>query len=341
MQSSISRRVANSVMVPATLLALALNGCSSNPSGGGALSSSLGSPYSGPITTVYTRASSGNSSISEYAVSSTGVATPVGTITASSDYSLRSIATDSYGEVYASRYSDASSTVSVYAPGAAGLATPVREIALPAGFIPSFMAVDTKNQLYVSSIATASHTSVPIEVYSATSLGAIEATLTVPTLGAIQDMEVDPSGNLYVTANYSIYIFPGSSSSSPIRTLSPEMAINGAVADATGTIYANATSNAPSNFQAALLTFAPGASGAAIPTNVVNLPVVTANGWVNGGPVHVDSAGNVYTSIAYPAYQPSANDNVVFGYPVTATGNATPTSRFTPAGSYGPDFAAH
>ena len=75
--------------------------------------------------------------------------------------------------------------------------------------------------------------------------------------------------------------------------------------------------------------FAPGASGATVPIKTINLTAGSLGQINAGGPVRVDGAGNIFTSLAI--WSPNQElVNVFYGFAPDATGDAVPTVQFAP-----------
>lgn len=318
---------------------------------------SCSGPFSRPPQTsgssgakvVYLAGSVGTA-IKGYTVQTATNALPISTLTYPPNYYGGPVAIDSSGQLYVIVAETTTSDlgmggdVFVYPPDSTGQATPSRTIE-PNIWGACALAVDANGLLYVGFNPGAGTTQM-IAVYSATASGAGNPlrTLAVTGVAVILDMAVDAAGNIYVAGyrvngDNAIAIYSSQASGAvPSRTITfPNSNVYGVAVDAAGDIFANVCRNC-TDTSIDIEEFAPGASGAATPFRTINLPLGSGRRFGNGGPVRLDSAGNIFTS-AEVNYGSPEFPIVVFGFAPNATGDAAPFAQITPADPYTLGFA--
>lgn len=282
----------------------------------------------------------------------------LGTLTYPSSYYGGPLATDSTGQIYAAVAINPVDPLNlgdifIYPPNSTGGGTPSRTININS-YQGSALAVDSAGLVYVA-INTGSAEDAPppmVSVYSATASGiatplrTLQLTNVFPT--GVTDIAADAAGNIYVagctkTMGFVIAIYPptATGSSTAARTITfGSSAVFGVAVNATGNIFANVCSGCYSGPNFVIEEFAPGADGEATPINTISLPA--ESGWINagGGPVRLDGAGNIFTSLQRVSTNPSVLDiDVVYGFESTATGNSAPTVQIAPPKGYNNFFA--
>jgi hypothetical protein len=181
-----------------------------------------------------------------------------------------------------------------------------------------------------------------VAVYAAGASGAATPVRTLALTGVlspVSDMVADATGNIYVAGyignGWAIAVYSPSASgpSTPSRTiefgLNGSMVAYGVAVNSAGNIFANVGSSSPSG-PTVLEEFAPGANGAATPINTINLTAVSSWQIAGGGPVRLDGAGNIFTSVQLEDPETGLNVIVFYGYAPNATGNAVPAVQITP-----------
>ena len=257
------------------------------------------------------------------------------------------IATDSTGQIYIlypnSNGAIPGGEIVVHPPNATGSATPSRTIQLD--YLPYKLAVDPTGRVYVSDLPATWTTGTPttVSVYAPDASGeAVPLRTFVPTnlYPAISDMVADAAGNLYVAGStpngWVVAVYPPTAigPSTPARTIdfgADGLAwVYGVAFDSAGHIFANVCSGCYVG-ASTIEEFAPGASGAAVPIRTINLSAGSLGQVEAGGPVRVDGAGNIFTSIAISPPGPEASlIKVFYGFGPDATGDAVPMAQFAP-----------
>jgi sugar lactone lactonase YvrE len=286
---------------------------------------------------------SGQMVMTEYSTVSANNGSPVGSLQAGQG----SIATDSAGQIYIlypnSNGAIPGGEIVVYPPNSTGNASPSRTIQL--AYLPNRLAVDPTGRIYVANLPAdwTNGAPVTISVYAADASRAatplrtfVMTTALPPTI----DMVADAAGNLYVAAclrgnQWAVAVYPPTANgpATPARTIdfAADTFVYGVAVDSAGKIFVNVGSvnNPRPTF---IEEFAPGASGPATPINTINLTGGPSWQTVAGGPVRVDGAGNIFTSLQLLEISPETGQvvNVFYGFGPEATGNAVPTAQFAP-----------
>lgn len=294
-----------------------------------------------------------DTAIKGYSVQAATNALPMSTLTYPPNYYGGPVATDSSGQLYVAVALNPVNPVNpgdifVYPPNSTGEATPSRTIDLNTYDVCA-LAVDANGLLYVA-INPGSDVTQEVVVYPADASGNANPlrTLAVTGFAQILDIAVDAAGNVYLAGytgngNNAIAVYSPDVSGSaavPTRTISfPNSNVYGVAVDAAGDIFANVCRNCQ-NTSMDVEEFAPDASGAASPINTINLPLGAAVRFGNGGPVRLDSLGNIFTSAEVLSNQ-DLFDIVVFSFAPTATGDAAPIAQIMPADGYANYFAVN
>jgi hypothetical protein len=177
-------------------------------------------------------------------------------------------------------------------------------------------------------------------VYSATASGVATPirSLQLTNVGYVSDMAVDAAGNIYVAGDFgaesaiAIYSPNANGPATPARMITFGTSnVYGVAVDSAGDVFANVCLGCyGTNF--VIEEFAPGASGAPTPINTISLLNVSFTSLtrsIGGGPVRLDGAGNIFTSLILIS-DPGANlTGVIYGFGPTATGPAVPTVQIT------------
>lgn len=350
----------------AVALAVFLSGCStmSNSPGPGSNPTAPG-PCSAAHT-LYVLSGGPPFAISGFASNSSGVTTPVSTLTLPSDFAPQAITVDGAGQIYVAGIQGQSpSEVLVYAASSAGAASPVRTIMTgqPPADMVGAMAVDASGQIYVTDDLKGT-----VDVFPAGADGSSTPTRTIQwnaaTFRGINSLAIDGSGNLYILGYVEgtvagldnptevvVYAPNASGAATPVRTIAgsnAEFGLNSATidVDTAGDLYAIISDPAHPFLNATeVAEFAPGAAGNAVPMKTI----IGNFGESGSSPTHlqIDSSGNIYivgqfvnsdlpqTPIPYPPF--------IATFPPSATGTVRPANQFTSTalddGAYG--FAAH
>jgi sugar lactone lactonase YvrE len=259
----------------------------------------------GKIYVGTTPAAGGAGQILVYAAGASGTATPLQTILGSATLgqgtfvSPNFLAVDSAGLLYVT---DATS-ISVFASGANGPATPIRQIvgaltqlttgATYAGAI----VADRSGYIYVgNNVFYFGANGEGILVFSPGATGNVAPARvlnTEATVGTAFGLDVDATGNLYVTAGGSISVFaPGATGNDqPVRMIdypwflsTPSYSLDSIRVDAAGNIYTSGTAN----LTAAALTvpviasFGAGAVSSSFYTQLTPTTTITSSAWTGG-----------------------------------------------------------
>ena len=285
--------------------------------------------------------------ILDYSLTSSENATPTGVLTLPQfnylNYPAR-LATDSAGQLYVASSSTTlpEMQVLVYPGNATGTAIPLRTINISTNIFA--LAVDPRGLLYVASGGFG--TSSTITVYSAAASGPAVAlrTIELPADETLVDIAADGSGNAYVagyfTLSYNNWIShvdvfspDASGAATPARSITMPFVIYGVAVDGTADVFASLQPGTPEidNTTAMIEEFAPGANGAATPINTIQSFSPVANTDVEAGPVRVDGAGNIYTSVGPYNYSTDTASKMIYRFAPNASGNAVPSVQITPS----------
>jgi len=352
MTSPARRTLAKLQITLLTLGVVNLCGCASLPNTG-----SLAAPSVTPVAKVespyvYMRGKSSNNEVLQFAKTSTGLSSPSGSLIVSGALGIWSVSMDYNAKIYvAAALSNGTQTVEVFPAGATGAATPLRTLQIAFSRTAVLYAVGPDGLLY-GVIPSSGSAPAFISVYAATASGS-DAPIRTLTMGPgeIDDMQIDPLGELVLTCapcgqvngqTYGLGVWaPGASGNdAPIRYVTSNYILYGASADEKGAIYAHMGLSDGTNATQYIVKYDPTGVGAVTPANIINLPSGTGKPYAYGT-VRLDGAGNVFAS---RVYTDPAGDDVfyqIIGFPVSATGNAAPTSNFLPQGVWGPDFATN
>jgi hypothetical protein len=260
------------------------------------------------------------------------------------------LATDPGGQIYVATADGTShaAQILIYLPNSTGAAAPSRTINI---IDVNRLAVDPAGRVYVLNLA--GDLGAPtVSVYSADSSGSATPFRTLVltnVLPPVADIAADAAGNLYVAAyignSWTVAVYPPTAAgpSMPTRTIDfgayGTSIVYGVAVDSAGDIFANVASSSY-NGPRAIEEFAPGSNGSPTPINTINLTVGTPWQIIGGGPVRIDGAGNIFTSLQLLSHETALNSIVIYGFGPTATGNAAPTVQIAPAdGGYNTFFA--
>ena len=240
----------------------------------------------------------GATSVLELPANGQGNVTPTATLNAPAYTGFTMATVDQSGNIYVAGYvySPALSfEILEYAAGATGVATPTRTLTNLPDFVWA-LAVDTAGQIYAEMNAQNSYTG-QISVFAAGATGnatpirQIVGSLT--QLGGGSSLAVDSSQNLYVNNELSILVFSPTATGNvtPTRIIyeaTGGVTLHGLALDNSGDLFSVSTAQLGSS--SAIVEFAPGSSGASVPTRTLEVPSATF-----GTSVAVDAAGNLYT----------------------------------------------
>jgi hypothetical protein len=132
--------------------------------------------------------------------------------------------------------------------------------------------------------------------------------------------------------------------STPIRTITlTNSDVYGVAVDPEGNIFANVCPGCYSSSGAGFVIeeFAPGETGEATPINTINLSVGAPWKIALGGPVRLDGAGNIFTSLVLSSTDTPEPNFVVYGFGSADKGNAAPTVQIAPTNGYSSYFAVN
>ncbi len=329
---------------------ICLSGCSSQ---------SPGHSNTGPATTVAYMIGNVSTEIKEYSTVIANNGSPINTITFPPSCYGGPLATDSSGQIYVGVAISPVDPLNlgeilIYPPNSTGTATPSRTIGLNSYDIFA-LAVDPAGLLYVlyDPMQEGSDATPTVTVYSATASGTatplrtLQLTNLLPTF---RDIAADAAGNLYVAGFFSdstgnaIAVYPPTATglATPTRMITfGASTVYGVAVDPAGDVFVNICRGCYDGANA-IEEFAPGANGAATPINTINLTAKSPWVIVNGGPVHLDSAGNIFTSLelfSNSVVMPLSSSIVVYGFGPTATGSTAPIVQITPTDGYTTSFA--
>jgi hypothetical protein len=271
--------------------------------------------------------------IQKYSLATSGTVAATATLTPPAGFTVRSVITDTSGQIYVGGVTSTAQEILVYAAGSTGSATPTRTILGVASNPLNIYCiyVDAAGLLYVPTLAG-------VNVYGASASGpatplrSISGTLTQVTL-QVQGIAVDASGNIYLSSYAaagvpgslsSIYVFSSTASGNvaPTRVITAPSGqyFYGVAVDAAGDIYT--PQNSTSAYYGLIDVFAPGATGAATPTrtflNATGLQYACAR---------FDAVGNFYTEAQQVT---GAGNTYVVGFAPTASGlNTAPLISIT------------
>jgi hypothetical protein len=261
-----------------------------------------------------TPAAGGAGQILVYAAGASGTAAALQTILGSATLgqgtftSPNYLAVDSAGLLYVF---DGGTSISVFAAGANGPATPIRQIVgaltqLTSGPGSTGIAVDQSGYIYVGDPAPSSSLTDDILVFSPGATGNVAPARVLNvggSLAAIEGLDVDAAGNLYVAAAGAIGVFaPGATGrDQPVRTIQLPFTLtnpptsgvtpNSIRVDAAGNIYAKCTLYPPTIAYTAVPAIASFGAGAMSPiapldpydfTALTPTTTITSSAWTWG-----------------------------------------------------------
>lgn len=287
---------------------------------------------------------SGTYGMLTYSTAPANSGSPVGSLQAAGQQGP--IATDSAGQIYVVGGNPDGlpdqGAIFVYPPNSTGSASPSRTINLD--YFPNRLAVDPTGRIYATNL-TGGGTPQTVFVYAADANGPAKPLRTILLTNVVPfvtDMVADAAGNLYLAAllrnsnQWTVAVYPPTANgpSLPVRTIdfgdNGLAWVYGVAVDSKGDIFASVCSGCYVG-ASTIEEFAPGAQGAAVPINTINLSAGSLGQINAGGPVRVDGAGNIFTSLAiWPPGPASGPVNVFYGFAPDATGDAVPTVQFSP-----------
>lgn len=240
---------------------------------------------------IYTSsATSSASAIDEYAIGSTNAAMVKRSIPFNSTSgltSLRSLAVDAAGDIYAA---GSTGTVSTFSATASGSVAPVSSVTISSKAGPQATAVDPSGNLYLATAPPLNNIAIaPVLVFApgATSPSrSLSGSLTLLQVGSPRSMTTDSAGNLYV-ANVvagvsSILVFApdASGNAAPLRDISGSATmlgcIGGIAVDSEGYVYAVSTATCGSSANPTVLKFSTTGDG-----NIAPVSSFTSAAWTN------------------------------------------------------------
>jgi len=336
---------------------IGLAGCSVAPS-----SNSVNPPQGNatPATVAYVNASlldpSGLPELQGYStvVGDKGASAGTLQLPASPLYYGGPMATDPSGQIYVAEAANGSNQarqILVYAAGSTGTATPSRAIQLPStNPIPANrIAVDPTGRVYVLNLGKIG-TSTTIDIYAANATGAPTPTRTLQltnVLPPVADIVADAAGNVYCACFFegqwtvAVYSASASGASMPSRTINFGTSfLYGVGVDTAGDVFVNVCNGCNTSANE-IEEFSPGASGTPTPTRTINLSAPSGLYVSGGGPVRIDGAGNIFTSLVLFSHQdPIYRSIPIYGFDPSASGSAAPSVQITPLnGGYNTFFA--
>ena len=254
-----------------------------------------------------------------------------------------SLRTDTSGQLYVSSLGTdlAAAQILVYPTNPTSSTAPTRTVDVTSDL--SVFAVDSRGLLYAG---TAARGNIPpaITVYPSNGNGpaAPIRTLQLGDVLQLTDIAVDASQNVYIAASINtgsaswvpvieVFAPAASGTDSPARTITLAYPAKGIAVDTAGDVYANVvTGNNGGNYAVILQEFGPDANGAATPMNTITVVQQTSpsDPYIGGGAVHIDGAGNIFTSI-YIDSGSLLGSYVLYEFAPGATGNAAPIGQIT------------
>jgi hypothetical protein len=307
--------------IAAAAMILLASGCASN-------SSSTGPEPAFTLFVVQDGGGTAGNSVLQFPANGSGSLTPANSLTSPSQTSFDAVAVDTAGSLYVSASKgSAPSTVYqilVYAAGATGSATPARTITSTSlnSFINS-IAVDATGDLYAIS-GNSIDVFAPNAAANAAPVRQIAGNLTQINFAA--QIAVDAAQNIYLAnedgGNVLVFSSTQSGNIAPTGILTgASTAIgtpSGIAIDSSGDIYV-ASFNQPSN-SSAVLEFAPGATGNAIPTRMLT---TIASAELAG--LAVDALDNLYvytatgSQLAVDVFTPSQSGSSAASRTISST----------------------
>jgi hypothetical protein len=300
-----------------------------------ACGSSLNGLATGGASTVYVlQTAISVCTVLEFSANSKGNQNPPA-LTLPANFAAWSIAVDGAGLIYVGGNSNAGSEVLVYGAGASGSPQPLKVITstLNSFVDPEALAVDDAGQLYVGGESS-------IAVYSPSANGAATPLRVISGAGTgifdVSQMATDSSGNLYVTTKVSasigkILVFASNAgtNAAPMQSITFNGgAIYGLSVDEDKNIYATEDLLTNANGYtggASVVEFAAGASGAAVPVNVIS---GLSTGLGLAAALHRDAAGNLYVMNGSAEFGPGASYSVM-GFLPSAAGDSAAAATFS------------
>jgi hypothetical protein len=179
-----------------------------------------------------------------------------------------------------------------------------------------------------------------VNVYPATANGiATPLTTTLLAIGDITGFAVDAAGDIYVCGpsiagnppsdfyNIQIFAHAAAGQSTPTSVITSPFNIEGVAVDSAGNILAG-VEDSTTGTAAAIEKFAPSATGAAVPINIINIPLQAGFYDEFVGALHIDTAGNLYAGVTFWGANLTESFNI-YSYGPAATGSATPATELT------------
>jgi len=289
-----------------------------------------------------------------YSTVSPQASSPLSTLTLPTTCNGGPIAMDSQGRLYVGCFSpSASPQILVYSPNSTGNATPSRTIQMSSSsYEIATLAVDSDDRLYVGSLMNGQEGDTvlfTLSVYAPEASGPAAPLRTI-SLGAnngLIDVGLDEAGNIYV-AGYPRYVSneppvsyvdvysSDASLATPVRAIDFPFFIYGVGVDDAGNVYVSAGTGTD-NQVAAIEEFAQDAAGYARPINIINLPEPPTGMTIGGGPVRLDGAGNIFTSVVVGSPSTS-NSYVLYRFVAPAFAKAIPIATIAPKDGYNTSF---
>lgn len=164
-------------------------------------------------------------------------------------------------------------------------------------------------------------------------------TLQLTNVGTpVADIAADAAGNIYGACFFpnqwtvAVYSPTAAGPSMPTRTISFGASfLWGVAVDPAGDVFVNVCDGCSSSANA-IQEFAPGANGTAVPINIISLTAGAPWTIDGGGPVRLDGAGNIFTSMLVTNLNTTLNNIVVYGFAPIATGSAVPRADYSSLG---------